>query len=239
LLYNGGRASAPSAPPAIEQVAGTATRVILLGSADVDQPATDLARALLAQGAIAASAAPAAPAAQAPSGPAASPQAGMPAPSQGAAATTAAPAPPQPAPIVHRTRPAAGTPKPAGPSPAPKAETEQAVRQLLAQAPADTRAGIADGRAVIYSLHVLDDVVEDGDVVEIFVNGTSYGRVLLASGGQDVLIPLAVGTTAQVHVVATEDGGGGVTFGVTTSQGEIRSTVMPVGGSDNWSVTIQ
>ena len=77
------------------------------------------------------------------------------------------------------------------------------------------------------------------DIVEIFVNGTSYGRILLSNAGQDVLIPLPAGTNAQVHVLAVQDGGGGVTFGVTTSQGEIRSTVMPEGGSDDWSVTIQ
>jgi len=140
---------------------------------------------------------------------------------------------------VHRAKPAPNAPKPAAPLPAPTAETDQAVRQVLAAAPAETRAALADGSQVIYSLHVLDDVVEDGDVVEIFVNGTSYGQVTLSSAGQDILIPLPAGTTAKVRAVAVQDGGGGVTFGVTTSQGEIRSTVMAVGQSDDWSVSIQ
>lgn len=231
MLYRNSVTDTPVQPPAIEQLAPAATQVLVLGAADIDQPATDLAKALIAGGSLPAP----------PPGPAAAPtDASAPAPT---ATPTATPAPtaatPQPAPVVRRPKPAPSAPKTAAPVPAPAGQTEQAVRQVLAQAPAETRAAIADGNQVIYSLHVLDDVVEDGDIVEIFVNGTSYGRVLLASGGQDVLIPLPVGTTAKVHVVAVQDGGGGVTFGVTTSQGEIRSTVMPEGGSDDWSVTIQ
>ena len=238
FLYNGGLGGAPAPAPTIEQTTTAAPQVLLLGTADIDQPATDLAKQLIAQGSL-----PAPPPAPVP---AATPI--QPAPASGSAAAPTAPAPtpaaatpaaPRPAPAVHRAKPAPSAPKQAAPLPAPAAETEQAVRQILADAPAETRAAIASGHTVIYSLHILDDVVEDGDVVEIFVNGTSYGHVALSSGGQDVLIPLPVGTTAKVHALATQDGGGGVTFGVTTSQGEIRSTVMAVGQSDDWSVTIQ
>ncbi len=234
MLYQGNIGGGTSQPPAVEQTTSATVTTLALGTADIDQPATDLAKALIAQGALPAP----------PKGP---PAATVPATSP-ADAPAAAPAPdvappaaatPQPAPVVHRPKPAPDAPKPAAPAPAPAAETEQAVRQMLAQAPEETRAGIADGRQVVYSLHVLDDIAEDGDIVEIFVNGTSYGRVLLSNAGQDVLIPLPAGTNAQVHVLAVQDGGGGVTFGVTTSQGEIRSTVMPEGGSDDWSVTIQ
>jgi len=242
FLYRGGLGGAPSQAPAVEQVAATATQILLLGTADIDQPATDLAKKLIAEGSL-----PAPPPAPAPATATATPSSPAPAPATAApsspapAPTTAAPTPaaPRPAAVVHRPKPAPSAPKPAAPLPAPAAETEQAVRQVLADAPAETRASIAGGNTVIYSLHVLDDVVEDGDVVEIFVNGTSYGQVTLSSGGQDILIPLPVGTTAKVHALAVQDGGGGVTFGVTTSQGEIRSTVMAVGQSDDWSVTIQ
>lgn len=234
MLYRNSVSDTPVQPPAVEQLAPAATQVLVLGVADIDQPATDLAKALIAGGAL-----PAPPPGPTPVVVPAGNPSDAPAAAPAPEAAPPAAAVPQPAPVVHRPKPAADAPKPAAPTPAPVIETEQAVRQVLAQAPAETRAGIADGNQVIYSLHVLDDVVEDGDVVEIFINGTSYGRVLLAAGGQDVLIPLPVGTTAQVHVVAVQDGGGGVTFGVTTSQGEIRSTVMPQGGSDDWSVTIQ
>ena len=236
MLYQGNVGGAPTPPPAVEQTTSAAVTVLALGTADIDQPATDLAKALIAGGTL-----PAPPKGP----PAATPPAGATAPTDAPAAAPTpdvappAAATPQPAPVVHRPKPAPDAPKPAAPAPAPVAETEQAVRQMLAQAPEETRAGIADGRQVIYSLHVLDDIAEDGDIVEIFVNGTSYGRVLLSNAGQDVLIPLPANTNAQVHVLAVQDGGGGVTFGVTTSQGEIRSTVMPEGGSDDWSVTIQ
>ena len=234
MLYQGNTGGGAAPPAAIEQTSAVASITLALGSADVDRPATDLAMALIAQGTLPAPP-PAPPSTPAPGS--AAPNTATPATPQ--APDIAPPTTPQPAPVVHRARPKAGAPQPSAPPPAPAVETEQAVRQMLAQAPAETRAGIADGNQVIYSLHVLDDVVEDGDIVEIFVNGTSYGQVLLANGGQDVLVPLPVGATARVHVVALADGGGGVTFGVTTSQGEIRSTVMPEGGSDDWSVVIQ
>ena len=236
MLYQGNIGGAPAQPAAVEQTTSAAVTVLALGTADIDQPATDLAKALIAEGAL-----PAPPkgpaAATVPAGTPPRPHADAPAAAPDVAPPAAAT--PQPAPVVHRPKPAPDAPKQAAPAPAPAAETEQAVRQMLAQAPEETRAGIADGRQVIYSLHVLDDIAEDGDIVEIFVNGTSYGQVLLSNAGQDVLIPLPAGTNAQVHVLAVQDGGGGVTFGVTTSQGEIRSTVMPQGGSDDWSVTIQ
>jgi len=230
LLYRGGLFTPPVTAPAVEQTVAPAAQVIALGTADIDQPATDLAKQLIAAGNL-----PAPPASTHNAGGAPAPSAAQPAP----ATAGPAPATPKPAPTVHRAKPAPNAPKPAAPLPAPTAETDQAVRQVLAAAPAETRAALADGSQVIYSLHVLDDVVEDGDVVEIFVNGTSYGQVTLSSAGQDILIPLPAGTTAKVRAVAVQDGGGGVTFGVTTSQGEIRSTVMAVGQSDDWSVSIQ
>jgi hypothetical protein len=199
----------------------------MLSAADIDRPATELARKLIAEESVplpdetAVAAAPVIPHA-----------------STGAAAVPA-PIVPTLAPVVHRPKAAAGVSKQVAPALAPVAETEKAVRQVLAKAPAKTRSDIAAGRTVIYSLHVLDDVVEDGDVVDLIVNGTSHGRILLSSAGQDVLIPLPAGSTASVKALAVEDGGGGVTFGVTTSQGEIRSTVMAVGQSDDWSVNIQ
>lgn len=237
MLYRGDLGGGPAQPPAVEQTTSATVSVLALGTADIDQPATDLARALIAQGALAAPPPEPSPAAVPAGTPPTTPDAPTAAPRPDVAPHAAAL--PQPAPVVHRPKPAPDAPKPAAPPLAPEVETEQAVRQMLAQAPEATRAGIADGRQVIYSLHVLDDIAEDGDIVEIFVNGTSYGQVLLSHAGQDVLIPLPAGTNAQVHVLAVQDGGGGVTFGVTTSQGEIRSTVMPQGGSDDWSVTIQ
>jgi hypothetical protein len=208
LLYRGGFGSGQALAPAAEQTSPQAAAVLVVGAADVDSPATDLARKLLAQRT-------------------------PPAPSH------APTAPANSAPVVHRPTPAAGAPKPSAPLSAPAAETDQAVRLVLAYAPADTRAAIADGHQALYTLQVLDDVVQHGDAVEIFVDGTSYGQVVLGSAGQDVLIPLPSGMTAKVRVVATQDGGGGVSFGVTTSQGEIRSPILAVGESDDWSVTSQ
>lgn len=221
--------------PVAEQTMTAALPVLMLAAADIDQPATELARRLIAEESVPLpdeTAVVTAPAIPGTSRPAAAP------PTTAAAVVPAAIAPTL-APVVHRPKAAAGAPKQVAPALAPAAETEKAVLQVLAKAPAKTRSDIAAGRTVIYSLHVLDDVVEDGDVVDLIVNGVSHGRILLSSAGQDVLIPLPAGSTASVKALAVEDGGGGVTFGVTTSQGEIRSTVMAIGQSDDWSVSIQ
>jgi len=78
---------------------------------------------------------------------------------------------------------------------------------------------------------------EDGDQVEVIVAGVSYGVITLVNAGQDLMIPLHPGATADVRVLAVYDGGGGVTFGATSSLGEVRSRVMDVGQSDYWTVS--
>jgi hypothetical protein len=216
--------------PAAARPAAPATRTLRLGAADVDHVATDLAKKLIASGSLPAPGATD-PAAVAPPASPLQATGGTPGPT----AQSTAPASDQ---VVHRPPLKASTPRTA-PAPAPAAETQRVVRQVLVRAPAETRQAIAQGRSVIYTLHVIDKVQEDGDVVEVFVNGNSQGRVLLSNSGEDLLVPLPAGSTAKVHVVALRDGGGGVTFGVTTSLGEIRSTVLAVGESDDWSVQAQ
>ena len=167
--------------PVAAQTTAASVAALTLAAADIDQPATDLAKALIASGAV-----PlpdiVAPAAATPSA-AVAPQVARPE----TASVQLAPAVKAPtlAPVVHRPKQTAGAPKLTSPAPAPVAETEQAVRQILAQAPLEIRTAIVEGRTSIYSLHVVDDVVEDGDVVEIFVDGTSHGTILLSNAGQD------------------------------------------------------
>jgi hypothetical protein len=145
---------------------------------------------------------------------------------------------PKPAPAVKRAKRAPPPPTPA-PDAEPDALTAQAVGTLVERAPEATRQDLANGRQVIYTLHVLDDLAEDADQVEVVVDGISYGIVTLVNSGQDLLIPLKPGAQAQVQAIARFDGGGGVTFGSRSSLGEVRSRIMAVGESDVWTVTVQ
>ena len=121
----------------------------------------------------------------------------------------------------------------------PVVERRRLVRAALSHATPAVRKEIADGRQAIYALHLLDNMVEDGDAVILYVNGNSQGRILLTNRGQTVLVALPTGALSQIRVLAVEDGGGGVTFGASSSLGEIRSKVMAVGDSDNWTVVPQ
>jgi hypothetical protein len=98
---------------------------------------------------------------------------------------------------------------------------------------------IESGKAVLYRLHVLDFKAQDGDVIALFAGGVSHGVIPLANAGTEVLIPLARGTTAEMQVVATGDGGGGVTFGMASSLGEARTRVLQVGDSEKWWITVK
>lgn len=110
------------------------------------------------------------------------------------------------------------------------------VRVILQTAPESTRRDLQEGRQALYVLHVIDNVEEDGDAVIIQVNGVPYGEVLLSHAGQSLMIPLPAGALSQLRVLAIRDGGGGVTFGARSSVGDVRSKVMQVGDSDNWTV---
>ena len=99
--------------------------------------------------------------------------------------------------------------------------------------------GLQEGKRKLYRVHVLDFLAQDGDEVELFVDGVSFGSIPLYNAGKDVLIPLARGTSSQMRIVATRDGGGGVTFGLVSSMDKVMTRVMQVGDSEQWWVTVK
>jgi hypothetical protein len=113
-----------------------------------------------------------------------------------------------------------------------------ALKQLAEDSPVMAQQ-LESGRRTLYRLHLLDHLAEDGDEVEVSVDGISQGPVPLSNVGTDMLIPLTQGKPSQIKVTATRDGGGGVTFGVVSSLGEARTRVMQVGESEQWQVTVK
>jgi hypothetical protein len=109
----------------------------------------------------------------------------------------------------------------------------------LAKSTPKTAEEIKSGRRVLYRIYLLDFLAEDGDHVEFSVDGLSFGDTLLKGAGTSILIPLAPGTPAQLKVLATVDGGGGVTVGFLSSLGEARTRIMQVGEFDEWQVIVQ
>ncbi len=139
-----------------------------------------------------------------------------------------------PAAVVAPESPAKAGTEPVGAS--ALEERKKLVRTVLSHATPRVRSQIASGEQAIYRLHVLDDCIEDGDAVILYANGTSYGKVQLTNKGQTILIPLPTNALSHMHVLALEDGGGGVTFGAGSNDGAVRSKVMSVGNSDDWTV---
>jgi hypothetical protein len=228
-------------------------RTLELSSADVDWQATQLAIAMIKSGKIPPAAAAVA---VSPSGGASSTQHDTGTVSTPAAAPVtqiSSPTASQPRAIrpvrrvVRTPKPAAAVPAavqtaPSTPDPAtdpPPADLQAAVADIVAQATPETRQAIVEGKTMIYKVHVLDNAFEDGDQVEIFVNGQSKGVVSLTNAGKDIELEFTPGTTVDFRTVATTDGGGGVTFGASTATGETRSRVMQVSESDLWQLTVK
>jgi hypothetical protein len=88
----------------------------------------------------------------------------------------------------------------------------------------------------LFSIRLVDTVAEDGDVVVVSVDGQALGRINLSNAGTVLTLPLKPGASTSLKVLAEKDGGGGVTFGAVTSQGQVMSRVMAVGESQDWTV---
>ncbi len=107
---------------------------------------------------------------------------------------------------------------------------------LLSAAPQSARDGLVDGSVSLFTFRLIDFVAEDGDVVDIAVDGAVLARVTLSHSGAVLTLPLKPGQQHALTVTAVFDGGGGVTFGAQSSAGEIRTRVMSVGESDTRTI---
>ncbi|MBI5882220.1 MAG: hypothetical protein HZB91_03850 [Elusimicrobia bacterium] len=107
---------------------------------------------------------------------------------------------------------------------------------VLAQASPELRREVAEARMDLFSIRLVDSAAEDGDVVVVSVDGKTLGRVNLSNAGAVLTLPLKPGASTSLKVLAEKDGGGGVTFGAVTSQGQVMSKVMSVGESQDWTV---
>jgi hypothetical protein len=110
---------------------------------------------------------------------------------------------------------------------------------VLATTSEQVRREIASGEQSLYTVRILDFLDEDGDAVKIFVNDVPFGEVILSNSGAKLTIPLKKGATTKITCLASQDGGGGVTFRAISSVGEMRTRVMAVGESETWTVAFK
>jgi hypothetical protein len=113
------------------------------------------------------------------------------------------------------------SPKPSAPQSVLTPQARQAVR--------------SEGWSV-FSMKLLDNMDQDGDVVMISIDGVPMSYLSLTNAGASLDIPLKKGESHRITVTATHDGVGGVTLGLQTSAGTIMSRNMAVGESETWTV---
>lgn len=153
----------------------------------------------------------------------------------GTGAPAAAPPPaaaPEPTAVPAAPETRASSPLPVAP---PELVSPAAMAPQSALTPAGRLAVQSDGYS-IFSMRLIDDVAQDGDVVQISIDGVPMSFLSLTHAGATLEIPLKKGESHRITVTAVRDGNGGVTLGLQTSAGMIVSRNMAVGESDSWTI---
>lgn len=78
-------------------------------------------------------------------------------------------------------------------------------------------------------VYLFDACFEDGDVVELFLDDDLIAAVPLANAGATLTLPVPAGGRARIVLRGHTDGGGGITVGCRTSQGDFFCRPMTVG----------
>lgn len=84
-----------------------------------------------------------------------------------------------------------------------------------------------DGRFV--HIFLFDSCAEDGDVVDIVLNGAVFARVPITHKGATLSVPVSSASTTTIALRGVYDGGGGITVACRTSVGDYFGRAMGVG----------
>lgn len=102
----------------------------------------------------------------------------------------------------------------------------------------DLARAIEDETTKFFHLDVFDSCDEDGDVVQIVVNGEPFITVPILHEGATISVPLARGANS-IALRGIRDGGGGITVSFRTSRGEYFTKRMRVGEEHQFGVVVQ
>ena len=115
-------------------------------------------------------------------------------------------------------REAQAIPEPNGPAPAHKATLIDGLNHDLLRQGTD-----------FYHIYLYDSCAEDGDIVEIRLDGVPFAAVPLTNRGATLSVPVSRSAPTQISVRGIHDGGGGITVACRTSQGDFFSRTMAEG----------
>jgi hypothetical protein len=88
---------------------------------------------------------------------------------------------------------------------------------------------VRGGDADYYHVFLFDSCAEDGDVVNLLIDGAPYAQIPITHAGTTLTVPLRGSGPQSVGLEGVHDGGGGITVACRTSQGEFFMKVMGVG----------
>jgi len=97
---------------------------------------------------------------------------------------------------------------------------------------------LQQGRKKLFHIELFDCCQEDGDVVDLTVNGSHFATVPITNAGTMISVPLSTGNNS-IAIQGTRDGRGGVTLSLTTSRGDFFTRRMRVGEVYEMGVVVQ
>lgn len=112
------------------------------------------------------------------------------------------------------------------------------VRPPVLSAGSTLMQSLKNRRSELYEIELFDCCHEDGDVIEVAVNGESFAVVPILHAGSKLTVPLKRGLNT-VSVRAVKDGAGGVTVSFRTSRGDYYARCLNVGEEHQLSVMVQ
>ncbi len=87
---------------------------------------------------------------------------------------------------------------------------------------------VAGGETKFIQVYVWDSCVQDGDVVDVLIDDVPFLTIPMTVKGSSVALPVARSGT-KIALRGVYDGGGGITVGLATSEGDFYTRPMMVG----------
>lgn len=106
------------------------------------------------------------------------------------------------------------------------------VPQMLEKSSPSIVEKIKKGEMKFYSFKVLDSIDDDGDEVEISIDGEPFSTFVLSQAEVRLSIPIEFGKSKLLTIKAVRDAGDGITFGAKLINAEFLLDNILVGESD-------
>lgn len=88
---------------------------------------------------------------------------------------------------------------------------------------------LISGDVNFFHLFIFDCCAEDGDVIDVKIDGQTFATVPITHAGATLSIPMANGRVTALAVQGVHDGGGGITVAFGSSEGDAFLGVLDVG----------